>query len=113
MKVVLDENVSKSVAHSLKEIGISLLPGLPQGASDDAVFHFIVNEKAILITRDYDFTNPVRYAVEKTQGIVYIHHGNLASEEEARLIVGLFKKHSPLEFQGKLVTLYPDSIRIR
>ena len=113
MKVVLDENVSNGLSEELVKIGISLLSGLPQGASDDAVFSFIVDNKVVLITRDYDFTNPVRYAVEETQGIIYIHHGNLTSKEEIKLVVNFFEKHSDSDFRGKLVTLYSDSIRIR
>ena len=113
MRVVLDENVSRGVSQSLAAMGISVLPGLPQGTDDGSVFQFIVKERAVLITRDYDFTNPIRFAVEKTQGIIYIHRGNLASTQEIALVVNFLKKHSASEFKGKLVTLYPDSVRIR
>ncbi|MEK9145466.1 MAG: hypothetical protein AAB339_07650, partial [Elusimicrobiota bacterium] len=68
---------------------------------------------AALVTRDYHFTNPVRFNSEKTRGIIFIHQGNLTSIEEIRLVSDFLKKHSPAEFNGRLVTIYPKSIRIR
>jgi len=45
-----------------------------------------VREQAVLVTRDYHFTNPIRFPAEKTAGIIYIRHGNLKSEEEIMLM---------------------------
>jgi Domain of unknown function (DUF5615) len=55
------------------------------GNSDEEVFLLARNTKAILITRDYHFTNPLRFPPNKTAGIIYIRQGNPTSEEEIHL----------------------------
>ena len=62
-------------------ISISEMPG--RGMSDEDVYALTLREQAVLITRDYHFTNPIRFPVEKNI-IIYIRHGNLRSEEEIK-----------------------------
>jgi predicted nuclease of predicted toxin-antitoxin system len=116
MKVLLDENVSGGLAHALKKLGHAVLavgPDLPSGSPDEAVFAFLLKQQAVLVTRDYHFTNPVRFDSEKTHGIIYIHNGNLTSDQEIRLVTDFLQKHTPEEYRGKLVTLYLNSVTIR
>ena len=116
MKIVIDENVSYGVVERLRIIGHEVLSisELPEkGIPDVEVYRLILREQAILITRDYHFTNPVRFPVEKTKGIIYIRHGNLKSKEEITMIENFLRDYDLKIFQGKLVTLYKDSIRIR
>lgn len=116
MKVMLDENVSGGLAHALNKLGHTVLavgPDLPYGSPDDDVFAFILKQQAVLVTRDYHFTNPVRFDSEKTQGIIYIHSGNLRSDQEMSLVTSFLQKHSPNEYKGKLATLYLNSVTIR
>jgi len=116
MRIVIDENVSYGVVELLRMIrydviSISEMP--ERGMSDEAIYALILREEAVLITRDYHFTNPVRFPAEKTNGIIYIRHGNLRSEEEIRMVENFLHSHDLEVFQGKLVTLYRDGIRIR
>ncbi len=116
MKVLLDENVSGGLAHALSKLGHAVLavgPDLPSGSPDEEVFAFVLKRQAVLITRDYHFTNPVRFDSERTQGIVYIHNGNLTSDQEIGLVTDFLQKHSPEEYKGKLATLYLNSVTIR
>lgn len=116
MKVLLDENVSGGLAHALKALGHTVLavgPDLPSGSPDEEVFAFILKHQAVLVTRDYHFTNPVRFDSERTQGIIYIHNGNLPSDQEIILATDFLQKHSPEEYKGKLATLYLNSVTIR
>jgi predicted nuclease of predicted toxin-antitoxin system len=116
MKVLLDENVSAGLAHTLDKMGYSVLTAgsdLPTGLDDDSVFQFALKEDAILVTRDHHFTNPFRFDAEKTLGIIYIHHGNLTSAQEIVIVEDFLRKHPPAEFRGKLVTLYSNAVRIR
>lgn len=116
MKVMLDENVSGGLAHALKALGHTVLavgPDLPSGSPDEEVFAFILKHQAVLVTRDYHFTNPVRFDSARTQGIIYLHNGNLPSDKEIRLATDFLQKHSPDEYKGKLVTLYLNSVTIR
>ncbi len=115
MRIVIDENVSYGVAKRLRMIGydvisISEMPG--RGMSDEDVYALTLREQAVLITRDYHFTNPIRFPVEKNI-IIYIRHGNLRSEEEIRMVESFLRAHDLEVFQGKLITLYKDSVRIR
>jgi predicted nuclease of predicted toxin-antitoxin system len=116
MKVVVDENVSYRVVERLRLTGhevisISELPH--RGISDEEVYTLALSEPAILITRDYHFTNPVRFPTEKTAGIIYIRYGNLRSEEEVAIVQNFLNAYNPQTFRGKLVTLYRDSMSIR
>ena len=79
---------------------------------DDDVYALALREQAVLITRDYHFTNPIRFPVGKNI-IIYIRHGNLRSEEEIRMVESFLRAHDPEVFQGRLVMLYRDSVRIR
>lgn len=72
-----------------------------------------MREQAVLVTRDYHFTNPIRFPAEKTARIIYIRHGNLKSEEEIMLMENFLHEYDPEVFLGKLVTLYRDSVKIR
>lgn len=116
MKVVLDENVSNGLAEPLRRDGFEVLavgPDLASGSSDETVFAFVSRERAVLVTRDHHFTNPVRFDPAQTLGIVYIRQGNLSSAQEISLVLGFFKKYPAPDFIGKLVTLYLDSVRMR
>ncbi|MGA8849841.1 MAG: DUF5615 family PIN-like protein [Dehalococcoidia bacterium] len=81
--------------------------------SDEDVYTLILGEQAILVTRDYHFTNPIRFPAEKTKGIIYIRYGNLKSEEEIMMAENCLCSHDLETFQRKLVTLYKDGMRIR
>lgn len=116
MKIVVDEDVSYGLVERLR-IGehevISISELAERRMSDGDVYTLILGEQAILVTRDYHFTNPIRFPAEKTKGIIYIRHGNLRSEEEIMMVENFLRSHDLKMFQGKLVTLYKDSIRIR
>lgn len=116
MKIVVDENVSYGLAERLRKEGhevISISEPPDRGVLDEDIYAFILREQSVLITRDYHFTNPVRFPAEKTKGIIYIRHGNLKSEEEIAMVENFLHDHDLEVFQQKLVTLYRDSIRIR
>ena len=116
MKLVVDENVSYGLVERLRAEGyevISIAELSNRGASDADVFTLALQEQAVFITRDYHFTNPIRFPAERTQGIIYIRHGNLESEEEIAMVEKCLSDHDLETFMGKLVTLYKDSIRIR
>ena len=116
MKVVLDENVSGGLGKHLRDRGFSVFTvhdDFPAGSTDESVFQFVVDQRAVLVTRDYHFTNPVRFDPERTLGIVYIHHGNLTSSEEIKLVLDFLTMNTLAGFEGRLVTLYLREARIR
>lgn len=115
MKFVVDENVSFGLVEALRKNREEVLAIVEdnRGLSDTAVFNLAQKDKAILVTRDCHFTNPVRFASNKVEAIIYIQQGNLSSIEEIQLVMNFLKKHTLNEFKGKLVTLYKDSTKIR
>ena len=115
MKFVVDENVSFGLVEVLQKAGEEVLAIVEdnRGISDTAVFNLTQKDKAILITRDYHFTNPIRFASDKVEAIIYIRQGNLSSTEEMQLVMNFLKRHFFNQFKGKLVTLYKDSVKIR
>jgi len=115
MRIVVDENVSYSVVLRLREKGhkVVSIAKEKKSTSDKDIFHLVLEEEAILITRDYHFTNPILYPPNKTEGIIYIRIGNLRSDEEVKIVERFFANYSPEQFKGKLVTLYRNSVHIR
>lgn len=82
-------------------------------ASDEQVFAIAEEGAAVLVTRDYHFTNPVRFPPANVGAILYIRHGNLTSEEEIKLVEHFLESNPPETYGGRLVTLYRHSARLR
>ncbi len=63
MKFVVDENVSFGLVEVLRENREEVLAIIEdnRGVSDIGVFNLARKDKAILITRDYHFTSPMRF----------------------------------------------------
>ncbi|GAI61466.1 unnamed protein product, partial [marine sediment metagenome] len=80
MKFVVDENVSFGLVEALRKNREEVLAVAEdnRGVSDAAVFNLAQRDAAILITRDYHFTNPMRFASTKVEAIIYIQQGNLS-----------------------------------
>ncbi len=115
MRFLVDENVSFGLVEALRKVREEVLAITEnnRGIPDTAVFNLAQKDKAILITRDYHFANPMRFASSKVEAIIYIQQGNLSSVKEIQLVMNFLEKHTLDEFKGKLVTLYRDSTRIR
>ncbi len=116
MQFVIDENVSYGLVRRLRELGhevISISESSEKGMSDERVYALVMKEQSVFITRDYHFTNPIRFPTQKTKGIICIRHGSLKSDEEIAVVENFIGEYTLDRFQGKLVLLYKDSIRIR
>jgi len=115
MKFVVDENVSFGLVEALRKNREEVLAIVEdnRGISDVTVFNLAQKDEAILITRDYHFTNPMRFPSSKVEAIIYIQKGNLSSVEEIQLVMNFLKKHNLDQFKRRLVTLYKDSAKIR
>jgi len=116
MKIIVDESVSYAVAQELKAKGFSVIAiaDFPSsGAPDEEIYNQVVKEQTTLITRDYHFTNSIRFPPQKTKGIIYIRRGNLKADEERVIVLNFLTTHKPEVFSGKLVTLYKERAKIR
>jgi len=116
LRFVVDENVSYELVSVLREAGsevIAIAETSTTGLHDEGVFNIAEESGSVLITRDYHFTNPIRFPAERTGGIFYIRRGNLTSEEEIRLVQNFLSRYSKDAYSGKLVTLYKNRVQIR
>jgi predicted nuclease of predicted toxin-antitoxin system len=116
MKIVIDESISYGVVSLLRDEGHSVIAVAEQptsGSEDEAIFEIVRKEKAILITRDHHFTNNLRYPPQYTAGIIFLRKGNFKSDQEINLIKNFLTKFAIQDFEGKLVTLDPGSVKIR
>ena len=116
MNFILDENVSFGLVKKLRSDGhnvISIAENPERGLGDDIIFILCRKTKSIVITRDYHFTNAIRFPTKDAEGIIYIRHGNLTSNEEIELVNQFLNTH-PFEWiRGKLVILSKEGIRVR
>lgn len=116
MIIVVDESVSYGVVDVLRHAGhevIAVAEVATAGMTDEQVFQLAQERQAVLLPRDYDFTNAVRFPTHHTGGILYIRRGNLSAAEEIMLTQRFLSQHTPDRFSGKLVTLYKDRAWIR
>jgi predicted nuclease of predicted toxin-antitoxin system len=116
MNIIIDESVSYGLAAVLRAAGhetIAIAEADTSGMPDERIYDLVIQNHAILITRDIHFTNAVQFPPEKTNGIVYIRRGNLTTVEEIEIAQKFLRSHNHDEYKGRLVTLYKESVKIR
>jgi len=85
MVIILDENVSLVLAEALRQAGYEVLAVAEvgeRGMADEEIWEWVKTQQGVLITRDHDFTNPIRFPSQGVRAVIYIRRGNLRSEEE-------------------------------
>jgi len=113
---ILDENVSLALADRLRQAGhdvLAIAEKAERGMADGEIWALARARLAILITRDYSFTNPVRFRTQEVGAVIYLRRGNLCSEEEVMLVMAFLVAHELEEYKGHLVSLWPGGVRIR
>ncbi|MCX7049948.1 MAG: DUF5615 family PIN-like protein [Candidatus Sumerlaeota bacterium] len=116
MKILLDENISLRLARILRESGFivsSIAENADKGMLDEEVWPLACSAPYLLITRDYHFTNPVRYDPSKCLGIIFLRHGNLTASDETQIVLSFLAKFSLEQYQGKLVVLSKNDVKFR
>ena len=108
-KFILDENIPRSVYRYLRSKGCKV-EYVPRSISDIQVIRLAVRDKAILITRDSDFANPLLYPPEKLYGIIVLKiHPPIPIEiiKALETVLDIIK-----DFRGKTVVVYKDKIEV-
>ena len=116
MKIALDENVCLRLARELQQDGhdvVAVAELKQRGYSDDRLWSMACDEKRLLITRDYHFTNPLRFDPSRCLGIIFVRHGNLKASDEAALVRSFLAAHSLDEYRGHLVSISKHEVRVR
>jgi len=116
MRVLLDENVGLSTARRLHDSGhevLAIAETTSRGIADAEVWSIAREGSYLLITRDYHFTNSVRFPPSECLGILFVRHGNLTAEQEGALVARFLNHTFRTEHTGRLIVLSPGSVRIR
>lgn len=117
MIAVIDEDLHKSLKEILLSLDFTVYDirdsGL-QGSSDNKVWSFTQRKKAILFTGDLGFSNILRFPLGSHSGICILRYPNempidLINKNIKKLLVKL----TPEDYQGNLVIISWDKIRIR
>lgn len=76
MLFLIDENLPFSIGYSFQKKGHEIIhAGKIQelrGKSDEVLFDYAVKNRAIIITRDLDFSNPTTFDLIKISGMVVV-----------------------------------------
>jgi len=109
LKFLLDENIPTSVFKFLKERKYDVFY-VSKGAKDRDVAELAKREKAVLVTRDYDFANVLLYPPGEFYGIIILKvHPPLAEK-----LIGSMENILKAEevFKGRVFIVLEDRIRV-
>lgn len=116
MRFYLDESVSFACVESLQALGHEVVHAFSEGLSgvhDEAILEAAWDQGRVLVTRDYHFTNPIRFPTEGKPGIVYLRKGNLTAAQEAELLSRFVQQFDLSRIDGHLLTLSPHQQTLR
>jgi predicted nuclease of predicted toxin-antitoxin system len=117
LKLLVDEDLPRSTAAMLKSLDIDALDlrdiGL-KGAPDAEVFKYAQNEGRIIITRDVEFGNILKYPVGNHCGIIIIRIPNTYIRDKIlEIIRNFFIEVDKNKLMNSLVILEAEKYRIR
>jgi predicted nuclease of predicted toxin-antitoxin system len=111
----LDENFGQTIQRLFLDQGhdcVTVRDEHLAGAPDEDVLRAACNEKRVLVTMDYDFSNVLRYPPHQTSGIIVINAPGRASLPLLKNIVALMLNAvSDNRIRGKLWIVEPGRIR--
>ncbi|MBI3602332.1 MAG: DUF5615 family PIN-like protein [Candidatus Omnitrophica bacterium] len=114
MKFLIDADCPRSISALLKDLGHTSLDirDINPATPDDAIYDLIKKDSLVLITRDTDFSNILRYPVGPGYGIILLRVHLLSIDEILTLMGHLLEKVSTDDFLGSLTVVRKDRIRI-
>ena len=117
MKIVLDEDLPRSLGKVLAEAGHEISDvrdaGL-RGKSDEEVFRFAQENNAVLFSADLGFSNILKFPLGSHAGIVILRFPNeMPTALMNKIATALLSKISEDEFKGSVIVLSPSGARIR
>ncbi len=114
---LIDENLPRAVGEVFTGLGfraecVGDNPSLRQ-KSDEVIFEYAVERKAVIVTRDVGFANPFRFPLNTSAGLIVLRFPNEISmnalcAELRRLIEGFGS-----EDFNDLIVVEPGSVRKR
>ena len=112
LKFLLDENVKKELLKFLKSEGYDA-SFKPKGLSNGKLAAFSKSEKRVLVTNDFDFTEPFSFPKEKLFSVVWLAIPQDQPEVLLKSFSKLLKeKTKPEDFEGLIITLKENDFEI-
>ncbi len=117
MKILIDEDLSRSLAKTLADSDHKILDARDCGlrsCPDEEVFRFAQKQKAILMTGDIGFSNILKFPLGSHAGIIVLRFPNEMPTTEINKIVSKFiAALSEEDIRGNVVIFSPSGTRIR
>ncbi|MBI4309080.1 MAG: DUF5615 family PIN-like protein [Candidatus Omnitrophica bacterium] len=114
MTFLIDADCPRSISFILREAGHTVVDirDLDPATSDDAIYDLVRKDSMILITRDKDFSNILRYPVPAHCGIILLRVHLLSVNDILNLVRYLLTKIPAEELLGCLTVVRKERIRI-
>lgn len=117
MNAVIDEDLHRSLANTLKILGFQIFDvrdhGL-RGHSDEEVYAFAIEKQAVLFSADLGFSSILSFPVGTHHGIVILRFPNeMSTKDINQHISKLLLKVEKQDYKGNLIILSQNKIRIR
>ncbi|OGZ97904.1 MAG: hypothetical protein A3J10_01710 [Candidatus Sungbacteria bacterium RIFCSPLOWO2_02_FULL_54_10] len=117
MKIVIDEDIHRSLAEVLRSLGHQTTDvrdiGL-RGKPDEDIFRFAQEQGAVLLSGDLGFANVVHFPLGSHHGIIILRFPNEMPSSALNVIVGTLMSGIPdHEFVSNLSVLSPRGLRMR
>jgi hypothetical protein len=71
MRILVDENIDVKVIRLFRKLGHDV-KRVPAGFKNGDVMRLAIHEGRVIVTRDADFTDPVRFPISHTPGIIHV-----------------------------------------
>ena len=114
MKFLVDADCPRSIGNILKEAGHDVrdIRDIKASATDQEIYELIKRESLILITRDTDFGNILRYPVTPNCGIILLRVHLLPTAEIITIVKDLIARLAEKELLGGLTIVQKGRYRI-
>ena len=111
----IDENIPKSIKKTLKQKNIICFDVFEEylnGKSDVTILKTIIDEKLILITLDYDFSD-IRQYKKEFSGVIILNPIYQSIDNINNLIIKLCDNLDKFEFKNSIYIFSEENIRVR
>ena len=115
MKLKLDENFDVRLVSLITEMGHeadTVLSESLSGSEDEVIYDVCQKEGRILVTLDLDFSNPVRFPPEPTEGIVVLRPPRPILSVVQAMFASVLSSLSTGTLKGCLWIVEPGRIRV-
>ena len=114
MKFLIDADCPRSIASPIKKSGHEVLDirDIKPNAPDQEIYELIKKDGYILITRDTDFGNILRYPVTSKCGIILLRMHLLPIAEITKVLADFIAKVNEKELLGCLSVIRKDRYRM-